>query len=94
MQAIILTKRNIAKVHRRIDAAHKLTTRIAKTFAIIGIKDLNVRGMVCNRRYARGVSDAGFYDFRRQLEYKARMYGSRVVVADRWYPSSLSLIHI
>jgi putative transposase len=86
-------KRRLAKVHRRIaairrDATHKLTTRLAKTYAVIGIEDLNVRGMVRNRHLARAVSDGGFHEFRRQITYKARLYGARLVVADRWYPSS------
>jgi putative transposase len=86
-------KARLARLHRRIgairrDATHKLTTRIAKTYAVIGIEDLNVRGMVRNRCLARAVSDGGFHEFRRQLTYKARLYGARIVVADRWYPSS------
>lgn len=86
-------KRRLARIHTQIanvrkDATHKLTTRLAKTFKAIGIEDLNVSGMAANRRLARAVMDGGFFEFRRQLEYKARMYGSRVVVADRWYPSS------
>jgi putative transposase len=88
-------KARLARLHRRIgairrDATHKLTTRIAKTYAVIGIEDLNVRGMVRNRCLARAVSDGGFHEFRRQLTYKARLYGARIIVADRWYPSSKS----
>ena len=49
-----------------------------------------MRGMVANHHLARSVSDGGFHEFRRQIEYKARLYGARVVVADRWYPSSKS----
>ena len=86
-------KARLAKLHRRIgairrDVTHKLTTRITKTFAVIGIEDLNVRGMLRNHRGARGIADASFFEFRRQIEYKARWYGARVVIADRWYPSS------
>jgi putative transposase len=86
-------KSRLARVHARVanvrkDAQHKLTTRLAKTFRAVGIEDLNVRGMVKNRSLARSVSDGGFFEFRRQLEYKCRMYGSTLVVADRWYPSS------
>jgi len=86
-------KSRLARVHARVanirkDAQHKLTTRLAKTFRVVGIEDLNVRGMVRNRSLARSVSDGGFFEFRRQLEYKCRMYGSTLVVADRWYPSS------
>ena len=86
-------KARLGRLHRRIaairrDATHKLTTRLTKTYAAIGIEDLNVRGMVRNRHLARAVSDGGFFEFRRQIEYKARLYGARVVVAGRWYPSS------
>lgn len=44
--------------------------------------------MVRNRRLARSIADMGFFEFRRQLEYKAAMRGGQVVVADRWNPSS------
>ena len=86
-------KARLARLHRRVaairrDATHKLTTRVTKAYAVIGIEDLNVRGMVRNRHLARAVSDGGFHEFRRQIEDKARLYGTRVVVAGRWYPSS------
>ncbi|QXX76712.1 hypothetical protein MHY1_p00234 (plasmid) [Methylovirgula sp. HY1] len=61
---------------------------LAKTYRLIGIEDLNVRGMASNRRVARSIMDGGFFEFRRQLDYKARFYGATVVVADRWFPSS------
>jgi putative transposase len=88
-------KARLGRLHRRIgvirrDVTHKLTTRLTKTYAVIGIEDLNVRGMVRNHCLARAVSDGGFHEFRRQIEYKARLYGARVVLADRWYPSSKS----
>jgi putative transposase len=44
--------------------------------------------MVRNRHLARAVSDGGFHELRRQIIYQARLYSARVVVADRWYPSS------
>jgi putative transposase len=44
--------------------------------------------MLRNRRLARSIADGGFYELRRQINYKARLYGARVIVADRWYPSS------
>ena len=85
-------KRRLQRIHagiknRRQDATHKLTSRLTKTYARIGIEDLNVRGMA-QSNVARSVMDGGFFAFRRQLDYKAGMYGSVVVVADRWYPSS------
>ena len=86
-------KRCLARLHARIsnirkDALHKLTARLVATYRRIGIEDLNVRGMVRNRRLARSIMDASFFEFRRQLEYKARMRGATVVVVDRFYPSS------
>lgn len=86
-------KAKLAKLHARIanirsDALHKLTTDLTRRFHTIGIEDLNVRGMVRNRHLARSIADMGFFEFRRQLEYKAEMRGGQVVVADRWFPSS------
>lgn len=72
----------------RQDALHKLTTDLTRRFHTIGIEDLNVRGMVRNRHLARSIADMGFFEFRRQLEYKAAMRGGQVVVADRFYASS------
>lgn len=55
---------------------------------MIGIEDLNVAGMMKNRRLARSIVDMGFFEFRRQLGYKSDMRGGEVVVADRWFASS------
>jgi putative transposase len=74
--------------HVRADALHKLTTSLVRHFTVIGIEDLNVRGMLANDRLARAVADVGMHEFRRQLTYKAAMAGTQVVVASRWYPSS------
>lgn len=86
-------KAKLARLHSRIaairrDAAHKATTMLVKTYRRIGIEDLNVRGMARNRHLARSIMDSGFFEFRRQLDYKARFYGATIVVADRWFPSS------
>lgn len=82
----------LARLHRRIadirsDTLHKLTTELTR-FATIIVEDLNVGGMLANRRLSRAIADAGFLEFRRQLEYKAAMAGSSVIVAGRWYASS------
>ena len=45
-------------------------------------------GMVKNRKLAKAISDMGFYEMRRQLEYKCKLYGSSLLIADRWFPSS------
>ncbi len=86
-------KAKLAKLHARIaairtDAMHKLTTDLTRRFHTIGIEDLNVRGMMANRHLARSIADMSFFEFRRQLEYKAAMRGGQVVVADRFYASS------
>lgn len=83
----------IAKVHRKIanirkDTLHKLTTLLAKNHGVIVIEDLNVSGMMANHKLASAIADMGFYEFRRQLDYKTKLYGSKLVIADRWFPSS------
>ena len=83
----------LARLHRRIanlraDALHKLTTYLVQTYDVLGIEDLNVSGMMQNDRLARHVADVGMHEFRRQLEYKAELYGTKIVVADRFYASS------
>ncbi len=83
----------VARLHRKIannrkDTLHKITTYISKNHAVIGIEDLNVRGMLANGNLAKAIADMGFYEFRRQLEYKTQLYGSSLVVVNRFYPSS------
>jgi IS605 OrfB family transposase len=73
---------------QRKDSLHKLTTRLAAEFGTVVVEDLNVAGMVKNRRLARHVADASFAELRRQVEYKAAWRGGRVIVADRWFASS------
>ncbi|MHB8551163.1 MAG: RNA-guided endonuclease InsQ/TnpB family protein [Acidiferrobacterales bacterium] len=86
-------KVKLSRLHARIgnvrsDSLHQLTTDLTHRFHTIGIEDLNVRGMVKSRHLSRAVSDMGFFEFRRQLDYKAAKRGGMIVVADRWYPSS------
>lgn len=74
--------------NQRADSIHKATTEIIRNYDVICIEDLNVSGMVKNHHLAKAVADASFYEFRRQLEYKAKWYGKIVQVIDRFYPSS------
>ena len=54
----------------------------------ICIEDLNVSGMMKNRHLAKAVQDQGFFEFRKQLEYKCNDNGIQLIIADRFYPSS------
>ncbi len=86
-------KRKVANIHYKIacirkDATHKLTTYLAKNHSEIVIEDLNVKGMSKNHKLASAILDGGFYEFKRQLEYKTSWYGSKMTVVDRFYPSS------
>ncbi|MBI3302766.1 MAG: IS200/IS605 family element transposase accessory protein TnpB [Deltaproteobacteria bacterium] len=74
--------------HLRQDSAHKLTTRLCRENQTVVIEALAVKGMVRDPHLARALSEAGFGEVRRQLTYKAVLFGTRVVVADRWFPSS------
>ncbi|WP_246143498.1 IS607 family element RNA-guided endonuclease TnpB [Actinacidiphila oryziradicis] len=74
--------------HLRADALHKLTTTITSEYGTVVVEDLNVAGMLRNRRLARKIADAGFGEIRRQITYKTKRNGCRTVVASRWYPSS------
>jgi len=89
----IKTKKRLSRLHARIanirsDELHKLTTSITNDYSIIGIEDLNVSGMVKNRKLARSINDVSFFEFRRQLEYKSQIKGCKVVVSNRFFPSS------
>ncbi len=86
-------KAKVARAHHKVrnarqDFLHKASTRLVREHDIIVIEDLNVAGMVRNRRLARAISDCGWGEFRRQLEYECQRYGRKLVVIDRWYPSS------
>ena len=88
----------LARLHARIanlrrDSLHQLTTSITRRFHLIGIEDLNVKGMLGNPCLSRAIADMGFGELRRQIMYKAAWRGGQVVVADRWYPSSKTCSH-
>ncbi|MGV9806843.1 IS607 family element RNA-guided endonuclease TnpB [Micromonospora chersina] len=83
----------LGRAHARVanlrrDGLHKLTTRLAREHGTIVVEDLNITGMLANRRLARHIADAGLAELRRQLAYKTQWSGGRLIVADRWYPSS------
>jgi len=83
----------LGRAHARVanlrrDGLHQLTTRLTREHTTIVVEDLNVAGMLRNRRLARHIADAGFGELRRQLGYKTQWNDGQLVVADRWYPSS------
>lgn len=68
---------------------HQVTTEIVKTKpSKIVLEDLNVTGLMKNKFNAKSIADSKWYEFRRQILYKAELYGIEVVLADRFYPSS------
>lgn len=86
-------KTKLSRLHAKIsnirqDFSHKLTTQLVKGYDVICIENLNVKGMVQNRKLSRAISDLGFYEFKRQLIYKANQWGKVVKEVDRFYPSS------
>lgn len=74
--------------HARADFLHKTSARLVADHDLIVIEDLAVKNMVRNHCLARVISDCGWAEFRRQLEYKTAKHGRHLVVIDRWYPSS------
>jgi putative transposase len=88
----------VQKVHAdvansRKNLIHETTSMLAKNYDVIVIEDLNVKGMVKNHSLAQHISDAAWGEFRRQLEYKTQWYGSTLVKAGRFYPSSKTCSH-
>ena len=86
-------RQKLARLHARVadrrrDHLHKLSTRLVRENQAIVVEDLNVRGMVRNRSLARSISDAGWSELVRQIEYKSGWYEREFVKVDRWYPSS------
>jgi putative transposase len=86
-------KAKVARAHRKVrnarrDFLHKTSTRLVRGNDVLAVEDLNVKGMVRNRKLARVISDCGWGEFRSMLEYKCQRYGRTLLVIDRWYPSS------
>lgn len=86
--ALVLARAHRTVRNQRLDALHKATTTLAKTKSVLVVEDLYIAGMLRNRRLARSIADAGWAELHRQLAYRCGWYGSRLIVADRWYPSS------
>lgn len=74
--------------NQRRDDIQNATTDLIRKYDVICIENLKTKGMMQNHHLARSVADASFYEFRRELEYKAAWYGRTVSVIDTFYPSS------
>ncbi|MFB8794188.1 MAG: RNA-guided endonuclease TnpB family protein [Microcoleus sp.] len=72
----------------RKDFLHKLSTRVTNDNQVIALEDLNVSGMVKNRKLARAISQAGWREFRTLVENKSTKLGREFVVISRWEPTS------
>ena len=87
------TKAKLARLHEQIanvrkDVTHKLTAGVVRNFGLIGVEDLNVKGMTRGLKLGKSVSDAAMGEVLRQIDYKSILAGSVVVKADRWFPST------
>lgn len=83
----------VAKIHQRIadirsDFLHKLSTRLVRENQTIAVETLNVRGMVRNHHLAQRISDSGWSEFVRQLEYKSKWHGRTFIRVGSFFPSS------
>ncbi len=83
----------VARLHAKIkdirtDFLHKLSTKLAKEFDEIVLEDLNVSGMIKNRKLSKAISDLGWRQFRTLTEAKCDKYGREFRVIDRWEPTS------
>lgn len=89
----VRAKKLVAKCHQKIadirnNHLHHVSRSIVNENQVVVLEDLNVKGMMANRRLAKSVADVSLYELVRQIEYKAGWYGREVIRVGRWYPSS------
>ncbi len=91
---LLKLKKQILKIHKRLNDIrtnhiHQATSKLVKAKPeYIVIEDLNISGMMKNKHLSKAVQNQKLYEFRRQLEYKCGWYGVRLIIADRFFPSS------
>lgn len=89
----IKAKEKVAKAYektanQRKDFAHKLSRKLVNESQVIVVEDLNIKGMVKNKKLAKSISDAGWYRFITFLDYKLKLEGKYLIKVDRWFASS------
>lgn len=92
------SRKKVARLHERIanirsNHLHQITSKIVSENQTICLEDLNVKGMLRNRKLAKSVADVSFYEFVRQIQYKSEWHGRTAILIDRWYPSSKTCHH-
>lgn len=87
-QSAKLAKAHLKVANIRKDYLHKLTTFLVCNFDKIALEDLNVKGMMRNKGLSKSFLDTAVCEFNRMLEYKAPLYNTEIIRADRFYPSS------
>jgi putative transposase len=87
------TKVKVQKIHVKItnlrnDFLNKLSYEICSTYKLISIENLKVKNMSKNHYLAKSILDSSFFEFKRQLEYKSKLYGNKLFINDTYFPSS------
>ncbi len=85
---IRVAKQHVKVADARRDFHHTTSTDLVRRYDIVVLEGLHVAGMKRNRHLAKSISDSGWATFRTQIEYKTQWYGKRIIVIDRWHPSS------
>lgn len=97
-RSIIKSERQLLKLHHRLknirhNYIHQITRAIInRKPKLIALEDLNIQGMITNKHLAKAVQEQCLYEFRRQITYKAEWSKIKVIVANRYYPSSKTCI--
>ena len=83
-----LSRTHVKITNIRRDYLHKISTHITTKYKYICIEDLKVSNMIKNKNLSKYISEQGWREFRTMLEYKAERYNCKIIVSDRWFPSS------
>ena len=91
---LLKLEKEILKIHKRLNNIRKNHTHQTTSFLVkakpefIVLEDLNVSGMMKNKHLSRAVAEQNLHEFKRQIKYKCSWYGVKLIIADRFFPSS------